>query len=179
MRRRLRGKSAAPSNLSGSIAAFRKTRGLSDGQGSAGRVPDLPVDTVTATSTDCPCGWRPPLLVNRSVKQARVRAHWRVCQGRLPPIQDAGQEALCSASALPMYEETFCTDVATGPRLVLSNGKQVLPLLQQPRRARPTWMCPSVAPMVKPCTNALSAGTRGPSVDSASHRAIPLVHGLW
>ena len=101
VRRRLKGKSAAPSNLSGSIAAFRKTRGLSDGQGSAGRVPDLPVDTVTATSTDCPCAWRPPLLVNRSVRQARVRAHWRVCQGRLPPIQDVGTRSalLCQRLA--------------------------------------------------------------------------------
>ena len=65
------------------------------------------------------------------------------------PSSMLGQEALCSASALPMYEETFCTAVATGPRLVLRNGKQVFHPLLQPRRAHPTWMCPSVALMDK------------------------------
>ena len=74
VRRRIRGKSTAPTSPSECVAAVRRALGLSEGPGSDGRVPDVPVGNGTAAAIDCPCGWKPPPLVHRSVRQARVRA---------------------------------------------------------------------------------------------------------
>ena len=88
--RRLGGMSCISLCRTEDFEAMRRAIGLSVRPGSVGRVPDMPVGNDTAASIDCPCGWKPPLHVHSSVRQARVRTHWRVCEGRLLPILDAG-----------------------------------------------------------------------------------------
>ena len=71
---------------------MRRVCGLTNYAASWGRQPDRPIEEAgndIATLTNCPCGWKPPLNVHSSARQARTRTHWRICQGQLPPKPDA------------------------------------------------------------------------------------------
>ena len=138
MRRRLKGKSTAASGLLEGSASVRCALSLSEGPSSVGRVPGMPVGNDTAASTDCPCGWKPPLYVHRSVRQARIKTHWYVYQGRRPPNLDA------DVRSVQLYQRLATvrggpTDAATVPRLGLANGKPASCLPLQPLPAHHTW----------------------------------------
>ena len=83
---------AHTSHISLRTSEMRRVCGLSSHAASWGRQPDLPIreaDSGDTTETCCPCGWRPHLGMHSSVRQARTRTQWRVCQGMLPPKPDA------------------------------------------------------------------------------------------
>ena len=104
VRRRLKGKSTAPSGLLDGSAAVRRALGLSEGPGSVGRVPGMHVGNDTGAFTDCPCGWKQPLHLPSSVMQARVKTYWRVRQGQRPPTLNIDVKRL--TSMLPLAEKS-------------------------------------------------------------------------
>ena len=60
-----------------------------DGLSGAPAAPETNLDDLAPYDAGdlykCPCGWRPPPRPNSSQVKVRAKAHWRQCQGTLPP----------------------------------------------------------------------------------------------
>ena len=83
---------AHTSRKSVSSSAKRRGCGITNYAASWGRQHDRPIGEVgndVAAWAYCPCGWKPPRNVHSSVRQAKTKTHWRVCQGQPPPKPDA------------------------------------------------------------------------------------------